>query len=473
MRVRLGVSLLCAIALLTPAAALAAPPPNDDRGDAQVVSIPSTVDGTTVESTRQDTEPASGCAPDDGSVWYRVNAKQRGRVIVSLAAAGDLDAVVDVYRLQRSQISGITCERTDTDGNASLDFRVAPDNSYLIRVSQLEGSASDTFQLKLQLALPAARPPGARLPRGGATGTLDRVLNPSVAYAFRMHAGVTYRLHLATGEDCTPLSIYRPHTRSFSSAFPVGRLPCGGYSLFTPRSGQSGVFTLLAQAAHHRGGVHYRLTAARAGLDDTTPGRLLRNYAHARGGLSGSGIDVEDLYRFNVPRRSSLRLTLHTRADFGLQLLRDTGHVLSTGDTEIRQAVGPGRYYVAVLAPEGSSGRYTLSRLSRAITHATISANGKKRTSVAPGQSVRVHVAVKPSASGPVHVVIERFDPLFGWQFSRAYNLHASAGGASVSWRPPSVGRYRIKAAFRGTRRASPSVTGYAKVRVEESLSSG
>jgi hypothetical protein len=40
--------------------ALAAPPPNDNRADAQVVSsMPATLDGTTVEATREANEPSS------------------------------------------------------------------------------------------------------------------------------------------------------------------------------------------------------------------------------------------------------------------------------------------------------------------------------------------------------------------------------------------------------------------------------
>ena len=463
---------MCAMGLLLPAAALAAAPANDDRASAQLVPrVPATVDGTTAESTREASEPVSGCAQDGGSVWYRVNPSDKGRLIVSLAAAGDLDAVVDVYRLQRSQITGVTCERTDKDGNASLDFRVKPGESYLIRISQLTDSAPGSFQLKIQLALPPATPPGAPLPRAGASGTLDRVFNPSAAYSFRMRQGVTYRLHLATGEECTPLVLYPPHTRSFSSTAPVGSLPCGGYALFTPRGGKTGRYTLLAKAPGHRGRVPYRLTAAAAGADDTAPGRLLRNYSSVHGKLSGSGIDVVDLYRFDVRRRSALRLRLRTRGDFELQLRRDTGHVLLTSTGEIRTRVPRGRYFAVVVAAEGSTARYTLSRLTRDITHTSISVDGRKNASVPPGRAVRIAVGVNPGVAGPVRIVVERFDPLSGWQYSTRFDVRSSgSGGAGVTWRPPSVGRFRVRAAFRGTRGSSPSVTRYAKVRVEAPL---
>jgi hypothetical protein len=80
-------------------------------------------------------------------------------------------------------------------------------------------------------------------------------------------------------------------------------------------------------------------------------------------------------------------------------------------------------------------------------------------------------VVVKQAAAGPTQVTIERFDPLDGWQFSRRYMVTTSAAGtATISWQPPSVGRYRVIAAFRGTRSSSPSFSGYARVHVEAPL---
>jgi hypothetical protein len=90
---------------------------------------------------------------------------------------------------------------------------------------------------------------------------------------------------------------------------------------------------------------------------------------------------------------------------------------------------------------------------------------------VKPGDTVRLGVAVKPGDSGPVRVVIERFDPLEGWQFSRRYVVVTDPDGKStIAWKPPSVGRYRVLASFGGTRRSSPSATGYVKVHVEAPL---
>ena len=466
----------CLCAAIFPASALAAPPPNDNRADAQDVEVPSATDGTTVEATREadEDEVASSCGQNDTSVWYRVQPQQKGRVIVSLAANGDLDAIVDVYRVQRSQLTLVACDFTNAKGKGELAFRVSKaKDTFLIRVSQRTNSVSDTFRLTLEQAPPAAAPPGAPLPRGGATGTLDPIRNPAVAYSIPMESGVTYRFHMAAAnEACTPLLIYPPGTKKFADTTPVRQLPCGGYTLFTPRGGLSGTYTLLARKPRFgESSARFHLTGGRAGVDDTTPGRFIRNYASVRGKLAGGSLDVVDLYRFDVLHRSALRVGVRSKAGFELQLLRDSGHVLRASTGEIRTKVKKGRYYLAVRAAPRTSGSYTLTRLSRTLTRTLLSANHHGSATVKPGDTVRLDVAVRPADHGPVRVVIERFDPLEGWQFSRRYVVVTDARGkAVIDWVPPSVGRYRVISNFRGTRRSSPSGSGYVKVHVEAPL---
>jgi hypothetical protein len=460
----------CVAAVLFPAAAQAAPPANDNRANAQQVpKIPATLDGTTVDSTLEQGEPASGCGEIGGSVWYQLRAQDKGRVIASLAANGALDAVVDVYHVQRSQLMQIACSTTNAKGKSELAFRVKVGDTYLVRVSQQKDSAPDSFQLTLEPAPPAAAPPGTPLPRGGASGTLDPVRNPSAAYSIPMREGVTYRFHMASGDKCTPFLIYPPGTKSFSRT-PVRQLACGGYTLFTPGGGQGGVYTLLVKSRFGET-ARYLLTGGRAGIDDTTPGRFIGNYARVRGSLTGGGLDVVDLYRFDVLSRSSLRVTVASRAGFTLKLLRDSGHALLISTGEIRTQVAAGRYYLSVSAEPGTAGKYTLTRLSRTLTRTSLSADRGRQATVKPGQTVRLGVAVTPGDSGPVRVVIERFDPLEGWQFSRRYFVQTARDGKFViAWRPPSVGRYRAIASFRGTRRSSQSTSRYARVHVQGPL---
>ena len=79
---------------------------------------------------------------------------------------------------------------------------------------------------------------------------------------------------------------------------------------------------------------------------------------------------------------------------------------------------------------------------------------------------VTVGVRVRPAVNGPVTVVVERFDPLEGWQFLRRVRVRANAGRASVSFRPPGAGRYRARASFDGTLGAAGSQSGLSSVLV-------
>jgi hypothetical protein len=468
-RLYLGIVATVAGVCLLPAAALAAPPPNDNRADAQPVALPSTTDGTTVESTQEPNEP-SGCSSTRGSVWYRVTPDSDGRVIVGLAANGDLDAVVDVYRVRRSQLSSVSCDTTDENGRASFAFPVGADETYLIRVAPLFNSVDDSFRLTVQLGEPEAQPPGQPLPRGGARGTLHRALNPSDAFSVPLREGVTYRFNLAS-RSCTPLLLYPPGTEDFESDRPVETVRCGGYTLFTPDENESGTYSLLAVASGGRGSVPYRLTAGRAGADDTAPGRFIRNYGRMRGKLNGNGLDVVDLYRFDVERRSDLKLAIRTDDEFTVTLLRAGGKVLRRGSGEINRRVAPGRYFALVRARSGSAGTYTLRRVSRTITRTSVSVEGQKQATVPPGTTTTIGVNVAPGEPGPVKIRIERFDPVFGWQFYRASRVRADSGGdAALAFRPPSVGRFRMRASYLGTRAASPSQSGYAELRVQAPL---
>src|SRR2546423_13846496 len=102
---RLALALLAA-ALLAPAPALAAPPPNDQRASATAIaSLPSTQNGTTAEATREVAEPRSPCGCDGGSLWYRYVAAAGGRPAVTPAAAGGPGATPDASLPQRSQVT--------------------------------------------------------------------------------------------------------------------------------------------------------------------------------------------------------------------------------------------------------------------------------------------------------------------------------------------------------------------------------
>jgi hypothetical protein len=431
-------------------------------GGARALTPPTRVDGTVVDATVELTEPLSFCGPTEGSVWYQFKAPADGRIVVLFDAGGDLDGVVDLYRRTRSRLSPVDCSASDDQGRATLDpDRLASGATYLIRVARAAGSAEAEFRLQVLIPQPSPRPPGRRLPGGGATDTVTRLLNPGDAWSATLRSGTTYRLNLDNrASACTTLLVYPPGTRSFDEADPVRTLQCGGYRLFTPGPGEGGRYTFLVQAARReRRPQPYHLQVAAAGADDTTPGLFLANYGRARGALHAGGIDVIDLYRFDVVRRSALTLRLHKRGSLQLILLDDTGRRIDSDTALIRRNVRRGRYFVAVRSDSPRRRGYTLTRISRTITRSRILINGSRHATATPGATARIGVSVAPAVSGVARIDIQRFDPLAGWQFVDRFTVPVVGGRAVLPFHPPSVGRYRAKALFLRTRTAAASAT--------------
>jgi hypothetical protein len=452
--------------------AAAAPPPNDAQAAPQAITLPADVTGTTAESTVEPTEPPDQCGFAQGTVWYAFSATAEQGIVVRLEAAGDLDAQVSVFVRRRSQTQPVDCDATDPDGLAQVSFTAHPRTNYLIRVEQRGNSVPGTFRLAVFRPQPAPRAPGVRLRARGASGVLDSVENTADAYRVRLRAGESYRANLAVaGGACANLAIFGPGTRSFADSSPVDRAGCDGYLLFTPD--RSGTYSLLVRAAERlHAGQAYHLQVARARRDDTSPGLDLRNFARVRGSLNGRGVDVVDLYRFDVTSRSELTLTLAPRGSqtFDVVLLNDAGGRISSaradgGSVELQRRLGPGRFFAAVRARGGARGRYSLRRVSRTITRTTITMAGGRRQTP-PGTAVPISVTVTPAVAGPVTIVIERFDPLGGYQFLRRVRARAAAGHASVAFRPSAPGRYRASATFTGTREAASSASGFARLLV-------
>lgn len=461
----LGLLLLTPLAI--PSLAAAARPANDDRADARVLVLPASTDGTTKDATLEPaTEPASACSYNSrNSVWYLVKAPRDGRVSVKLDATGDLDAVVDTYLRRRSQTTSLECDESDKNGRSEVSFRVKKGESYLIRVAERANSASGAFKLDVFLPEPPPAFPGPRLPAGGLAGKVDVLQNRQDAYSVVLRTGVTYRLNLAlAGRGCANVELYGPKAGDFDE--PVAdRIGCSGYGLFTPGAGEGGRYSLLVTAPRGvRGIQRYHLQVGRALADDTSPGRFIRNFARVSGKVDGQRLDVIDLYRFDVTNRSQLTLAVTATDDLALSVRNDRGRVVAgdDGSGEIRRTLRPGRYYAAVGAFENQQEHYTLTRVSKAITRTHV---GAPRTS-SPGASVPVTVRVSPNASGPVRLTAQRFDPLFGWLFLRSWRLNAVGGRASAGFTPPSVGRFRFRAEFLGTRGAAASESGFTAVKV-------
>jgi hypothetical protein len=459
-------------------------PPNDAFANPQPIkSFPAAITGTTVGATTEPGESTSSCGgPTNSSVWYSLRLPAAHRIAINFAAAGALDATVDVYHLVRSQPSAVACEETDATGKASLSFKASKNGLYEIRVAARENSQLAAFTLEVFIPTPAVRPPGRPLPAGGISGAVDRTQNVNAAYAVTLRAGVSYLINLAneTRGACVSGALFPPGTKSFGEGeeeeseegtSALLHISCGGYRLFTPHAGQGGRYSFeITPRTSRRGVQRFRLQIAQAGPAETAPGLPLGNYVHAHGHLNGNGVAVLRLYRMVVTSHSNLNLKLiaPSSAEFNLQLRGEHGNVIecacgNSGSTSLQHQLQPGTYYAVVSERDHTSGSFTLERQSRTITATSISFTATKAT---PGQGLGINVKVTPAESGPVTVEIERFDPVFGWQFYRQDHAFASGGLATVSFTPPSPGRWRAKANYLGSRTASPSAVGFTYLTV-------
>jgi hypothetical protein len=295
------------------------------------------------------------------------------------------------------------------------------------------------------------------------------VLRVDAAWSVRLNSGRSYRINLVHGRYCMPLQLYAPGVDSFE-AEPVKQLSCGGYGVFTPPPGGSGRYVVRVQAdGSSRQPQPYRLLVGRARSDDLAPGVFLANFTRRHGSLNGGGLDGIDLYRFDVVRRSELDLELTGPADgdFDLELRNDAGRAIACGcgsgaDEQVVERLRPGRYYAAVRARDQRPGRYVLTRRSRTITRTQTTIDGFRRARSSPGRSVSINVLAAPGATGRATLTIEHFDPFEGWQPYRQRRVRVSGGRAVVRFRPPSVGRWRARSDFLGSRLFAPSPSRFA-----------
>jgi hypothetical protein len=455
-------------------------PPNDAFANAQTIhSLPAAINGTTVGATAEAGEHESSCGGNTGaSVWYSLRLPSAQRVGLDLAAAGALDASIDVYHAVRSQLDSVACQVTESQGKASLSFKAAKNGLYEIKVAALQNSQLAPFTLEVFLPTPTVQPPGPALPAAGVSGQVDRVQNINAAYAVTLHSGVSYMISLAnqTRHGCVSGALFAPATSSFGGeeegegdGGPSGgllQIRCGGYRLFTPGPGEGGRYSFeVTPRLSHRGIQRFHLQIAPVSPAETAPGVALGNYGRAHGYLNAGSIQVLRLYRMEVTSHSNLTLALHAAesTQLKLQLRSQDGHVIEcncegSGSQTLTHQLQPGTYYAVVALRGDSAGSFTLERESRTITATSISFSSAKAAS---GQGLDVDVKVAPAESGPVEVVIERFDPVFGWQFYREEHAYVSGGLASVPFTPPAVGSWRAKATYKGSRTASPSAVGF------------
>ena len=456
----LGGLLALSLATASPAPAQTAPP-NDLRADAVKISGPSSLAGTTAGSTFEPGEPGvtPQGTPGAGSVWYELATAAEEPVVVRLQANGNLDGAVDVFRRVRSQLVYITTAPTDDDGRLTLRFNAVKNGVYLIRVLQRTGSEAGTFTLEVFTPKPRPKPPGTPMPASGARGTLDGLSNTADAFSMILHEGVTYRVNLnRPGASGVRLSMFAPGARSFDGG--AVHFIRNGYALVTPGAGEAGRWGFLLEAGPSVREQAYRLSVAPVGGDDlavTAP--LLPNRRAVSGSLDATGTDVVDVHRFDLVHRSHVRLSLRLRGEnpVDLRLIDENGRTMARevgeGEVDLADGLRPGRYYVIVRARGATRGTYRLTRLARVITRVTLSAPSQ----VAPGSSVPLSVTLSPVFPGPATITIERYDPVAGWHHLRRLSLRLASGRGTVSFTPPTEGRYRASVAYHGTVVASPA----------------
>src|SRR4051794_7203259 len=396
-------------------AALFLPPANDHRGGAlRAKPFPTTVSGSTVGATGDDDDPDS-CELAGQTVWYAFAAGRSGRIAIKLRAGGDVDTSFVVLRQVRSKSQLVGCAQTGSNGQGSTTLDLERGGRYLVAVGQQRGSPPGPFSFQVVAAQAretlATRVLGAR----GVRDTVHGLADVNDLYVVGFRPGVTYRIAFRSAEPCPSLSLLR---RSGVRAQGFTAIGCSGYRTFTPGPDGGGRYVLAVDAAPDATRQPYRLQVAAAATDDIGVGSELANHSTRRGSLDPSGVDIVDLYHFDVERRSDVRVTL-AGAPFGLLLVSDTGSRIAAGGNVVRR-LGPGRYVVAVQAAPGTDGgAYRLSLLVRDLTATTLTVEGLRSAKVAAGASVTLLVTTTPAASGAEVLQVDRFDPLTGWHFNR------------------------------------------------------
>jgi hypothetical protein len=470
-----------AASMLAAAPALGAPP-NDSRSEAaRVGKLPAAVVGTTEGASRERAEPIPACATAHRTVWYRLDVPRTTSFVVRMHAREPLDAVVAVYRIDRSQLTSVTCEQTDGKGRAVLAFYGRKSTSFLILVGERSSSGSGKFALQVVAAERQPRPPGQPLAGGSARSTVDAVLDRADAWSVDMRRGTTYRINLTSPHRCLSLAVYRPGTYSFRRVDPVWYRECGGYTTFTPGPDGGGRYSLVVEAEDGPPALQpYRLQFAPAGLDDTAPGASLENGEVVRNSLFGRGLDVVDLYRFDVAKPNELtNIVLRARPNVGFDLLvlTDTGRRVAcacgdSGALRLHERLRPGHYFAVVRSREKSGGSYQLQLLIRTITTTSVLISGSRFAQAPPGTAVTLGVNVTSAErGGPVRLQFDRLDPLAGWQFSTLFGVRVGpSGSTTATWTPPTVGHWRVRAVFVGTPFASFSESPRANLYVANPL---
>lgn len=437
-------------------------PANDDLANASPLTVPTKVTGTTEGATYGDQDPDL-CSDAYAPVWYSLKPAQSGRVAVRLTVKDQVDAVVAVYRQDRSQLSDLGCELTGTSGIAGVPFDTVRGTTYLVAVAAPWDAVSGGFTLETA-TVPPIRFPGVRL-SGDANVTLDPLLHPSSVFSAELRQGVSYRIDASSQAACVHVAVLEPGARTTDG--PLAQSPgCSGYLVYTPNLGASGAYPLVVgidegESAH----VHVALRAA--GPDDLAPGMPLGNGESRRDQLDARDADVVDIYRFAVEKVGDASLRLRGSVPADLLLLNQKGVQLAcscagTQSEDFVKRLAPSTYFVAVRGRPGEHGAYSLSLRLRSPTTTTISLTRSE-----DGTKLAVAANVSRAAdSGRIVYELDRYDPLAQWRFVAAVTRSAGAPALPMTIKPQ-LGGWRIRAEYEGSLAASRSASAWVSFVVD------
>jgi hypothetical protein len=144
--------------LTVPGTALAAPPANDNRADAEAIpAFPHTLTATTAEATVERLDPqVSRCGRVESTLWYRIDTAPDGLIALTVKGAAGVAPVLRIYRRGGSTIQEVDCASAGPGGGASASLETVRGSSYLVLVGRRPSTADGDFELRAELFLPPA-----------------------------------------------------------------------------------------------------------------------------------------------------------------------------------------------------------------------------------------------------------------------------------------------------------------------------
>lgn len=441
-------------------------PANDDLDAATLLPLPGTLTGTTEGATYSGDDPDL-CGDAYAPVWYVLKPVRSGRVAVQLTVHGRTDSVVAVFRQERSKLTPLGCDLTNASGIAGVPFDAVPGTTYLVAVAAPWSAEVGEFAIKTDLVPPVTFP-GIRLAHD-ADVLLDPLLRPSAAFSVRMREATTYRINATARGACVHTALLRQPVPAADDL--VRSEGCGGYLVYTPRPGTSGFFPLLVSMPEGSvASVH--VAVRQVDSDDLGPGLSLPNGTVRRGRLAARDADVVDSYRFRVSSRADATVTLHGAVSADLLLFDTKGKQLACACEGHRSAslverLAPGSYLTLVRARPAETGPYALTLRLRQPTATAV------RLTAGAQSVLLLSAIVRPAVAGGRFVLeVDRFDPLSNWQFV-ATSSHGASGARTTFSLKPTVGGWRVRVQYHGTLAASPSVSAWINLNVDNAVHEG